>query len=425
MNSENITVSIERPSECEIKASVKIAQAEIKTILDAALKEFQKMATVPGFRKGKAPKAMVLKAYKANIIEEVKERATRTGYTAIFQTEDVQQPAGYPAMKQGDFSLESDFEFTISYETEPEFELGDYKSITIERPEVSVEEAELEAALADIAERQKKIEKSETEPAKLGDMIKASYTGTIEGEVEESAQRILKSEESWLMLNDPEMIPGIKESLVGAKAGDTVVDTVNFPADFHEASLAGKSAEYTFDVIEVHTSVLPEINDDFAKEIGLESLADLNEKIEENLLQGKKQEVEGKIQEEALKQLLALAGDFPVPPSQITEEVNSLKADKANAELTDEEVTAKAKERVQSFYLLVKLAKEEKIQVSQSDMDEQIQKMSYYSQKSPKLVQKKLEKEGRMNSIALDISLNKTVERLVELATGGAKTEEA
>ncbi len=423
MNSENISISIDKPNACQVIAEVKINQEKIKSIFDTTLKNFQTQATMPGFRKGKAPKAMVLKAYKQGIMDETKESAIKAGYNELMQSDEFTNMVDAPAVKPGKLSLDSDFQFTISYEIEPEFELGDYKSISIQRKEVSITTEEVEAALNDLAERQKKIESVKDEPAKLGDMVKASYTGKIDEEVAESAKSILNSEETWIMINEPEILPGIKEALVGAKAGDTVIDTLTFPKDFHEESLAGKSVEYTFDISEVFASIVPELNDEFAKSIGLNSIEETKEKIKENLLQAKKQEVESKLQESALLEVLKLSGDFEIPQSQIKSEIENLKKD--NAELSDEEATEKAKERIRAFYILVKLAKEEKINVSQADIDSQIQKMSYYSQKSPQLIQKKLAKEGRLNGISLDILLNKAMERLTQIATNEEITKEA
>ncbi|MGL4854346.1 MAG: FKBP-type peptidyl-prolyl cis-trans isomerase, partial [Lentisphaeria bacterium] len=276
---------------------------------------------------------------------------------------------------------------------------------------------EVAEALANLQERQKRIEKSDTAEAKVGDMLKLSYAGTIAGE-EELSNRLLKAEESWMLVDEPEMIPGAKTILAGAKAGATIEATVNFPADFHEAELAGKTANYKFEVIEVHTSIIPEITDEFAKGLGLEDVADLKAKITDSLMHGKEQAEAGKVQEEALKAALAIAGDFDVSSSQIAEEVKTLKEDAANAEKSEEELFAKAKERVQSFYYLIQLAKEENVQITMQDMENRLQTMSYYSRKSPKLLQKELVKDGRINGVAMDVTLDKTIRRLADIATG-------
>lgn len=424
MSNENIIVKIDNTAACQVKASVTVTQAELKATFDKVVKEFSKFAQIPGFRKGKAPKAMIVKAYEQNIVGEVQERVTKAGYEQVFTQNPEIKPSGYPKMVQGEFSMDADYTFEMAFDLEPTLELGDYKSIKVAVEEVEVTDAEVTDALKELQERQKRIEKaSDDVESKLGDMLKLSYEGKVDGEVDESAERVLKAEESWMMIGDPEMVPGIKESLVGVKAGETVVDEVEFSADFYQEALAGKKATYTFKIDEVHTSILPEINDEFAQQAGLKDVADLEEKIKDSLLQSKKAESENKAQEEAVNALLAITGDFDVSPTQVAEELKNLKEKPANADKEDAELEAEAKKRVQGFYALLELAKAEKVEVTPQEMEDRIKVMSYYSQKSPSIMQKQLQKEGRLGGVAMEITLDKTVKCLMDIATGADSAE--
>ncbi len=426
MNNENIIVKTENTAPCQVKASVTVPQAELKAAYDRIVKEFQGFAQIPGFRKGKAPKAMVIKAYGKNIEGEVQERVTKAGYEKVFSANSELNPSGYPKLVQGEFSMDADYTFEMSFDVEPTLELGDYKGIKVEVEEVTVTDEEVAEAIKELQERQKRIEKAdESVASKLGDMLKLSYEGTVEGgeEVEESAQRVLKAEESWLMIDDPEMIPGVKSFLVGVKAGDEVTQTVDFPADFYQTYLAGKKAEYTFKIEEVHTAILPEINDEFAVSAGLKDLAELEEKVKESLLTGKASAAQNKVQEEAVNALLEVTGDFEVSPTQVEEELKTLKERPANATKEDAELREEAKKRVQGFYALVELAKAENVDVTPQEMEDRIKVMSYYSQKSPEIMQKQLAKEGRLGGVAMEITLDKTVKRLVDIATGADSAE--
>lgn len=426
MANENITVKIDDSASCQIKASVTVTQAEIKSTYDRVIKEFAKMAQIPGFRKGKAPKAMVVKTYGPNIQAEVQEQVTKAGYGEVFVVNSELKPSGYPKLVQGEFDLESDYSFEMIFDVEPTLELGDYKSIKIEKGEVEVTDADVDAALVELQERQKRIEKAENgEAAKLGDMLKVAYEGTVEGgeELDEATQRLLKTEDSWLMINEPEMIPGISKFLVGVKAGDEVTETVEFPADFYQTDLAGKKATYTFKIDEVHTSILPELDDEFAVSAGLKDLEELKEKIKESLVSAKQAEVDNKAQEDAMNALLDIIGDFDVSEAQVAEELKTLQEKPANATKEEAELATEAKRRVQGFYALLELAKAEGVQVTPQEMEDRIKVMSYYSKKSPEIMQKQLEKEGRLGGVAMEITLDKTIKCLVDLATGADSAE--
>lgn len=424
MSNESIIVKIENVAACQVKATVTVTQAELKATYDKVAKEFAKFAQIPGFRKGKAPKAMIIKAYGKNIEGEVHERVTKAGYEQVFVQHSELKPSGYPKLVQADFSMDADYTFEMGFDLEPSFDLGDYKSIRVAVEEVEVTDEELTEALKELQERQKRIEKAEDDvESKLGDMLKLSYEGKVDGDVDESVERTLKAEESWMMIGDPEMVPGIKESLVGVKAGETVVDEVVFPEDFYQEVLAGKKATYTFDIAEVHTAIVPEINDEFAQQAGLKDVAELEDRIKASILESKQAAAENAAQEQAVTALLEQTGDFDVSPTQVAEELKNLKEKPANAVKEDAELEEEAKKRVQGFYALLELAKAEKVEVSPQEMEDRIKVMSYYSQKSPSIMQKQLEKEGRLGGVAMEITLDKTVKCLMDIATEAESAE--
>ncbi len=420
MNIDNISVSIDDTTPCQIKVSVTVPQTEIKATFDSVMKEFKKFAQIPGFRKGKAPVGMIVKAHKEQLESEVQERITKAGYEKAFSDNSELKPAGYPTLSQDKLDLNADeYTFSMVVETEPVFELDGYKDIRVESEEVVITDEAVATALDEVRGSQKKIEKAEAGvAASKGDMLKVSYEGTVEGEVEESAQRLLKAESSWLILDNPEMLPGIAVILDGATTEESVVADVVFPADFHNDFLAGKTVSYTFDIEEIHTGVLPELNDEFAQSLQLKDLAELQEKMKERLVAQKQEEIDAQIQKEALAAVREITGDFAVSPSQLDSEFKELQSNPANEDKEEAELKNDAKERVQSFYILMALAKAEEVQVTQEEILERINAMSQYSQKDPKIMQKQLVKEGKIQGIAMDITLGKTAQRLTDIAAG-------
>jgi len=420
VNSDNFTITTDKSTPCQLKFTVTVPQTEIKSALDQAMKQFKRHAQIPGFRKGKAPVAMIMRAHAEQIKAEVQEILTKAGYEkAIKENEDC-TIAGYPTLSQETIDLNADeYSFSMTVEIEPTFELGDYKAIRVETEEVVVTDEEVAAAVEEIRATQKKIEKAEPgTPAKKGDMLKVSYEAIIEGDIDESAQRLVKAESSWLILDEPEMLPGIKTILDGASTAEAVVADVTFPADFHNETLAGNTYSYTFNIEEVHTGVLPELNDEFAQALQLKDLAELNEKLKERITDQKQDAVDAITQEKALAAARALTGDFAVSASQVKSEIEEARKNEANKDKSDAELEQIAKERVQNFYILMKLTQAEGIQVTEKELIERIEMMAHYSQKDPKVMQKQLIKEGKIQGIAMDITLNKTAQRITDIAAG-------
>jgi trigger factor len=420
VNSDNFTIITDNSTPCQLKFTITVPQSEIKSALDQTMKNVQKQAQVPGFRKGKAPKGMIMKTYLEQIKADVQENLTKLAYEKSVEKNSDHKIAGYPTLSQEEIDLDADeYTFSMTVETEPVFDLGDYKAIRVDHEEVVVTEEEISAAMDEIRASQKKVEKAEDgTPAKKGDMLKVSYEAAIEGEVDQSAQRLIKAESSWLILDDPEMLPGIKDILVGSTTSEAVVADVTFPEDFHNESLAGHTYSYTFNIEEVHTSILPEINDEFAQGLQLKDLAELNEKLTERVKTEKQQAVDSEIQEKALQALRELTGDFDVSESQVKSEAEGIRKDEANADKSAEEIQKMAKDRVQNFYILLRLTQAEKVQVTERELMERIEMMAYYSQKDPKVMQKQLVKEGKIQGLAMDITLSKTAKLLTDIAAG-------
>ncbi|MCK5834605.1 MAG: trigger factor [Lentisphaeria bacterium] len=420
MNNDNFTISTDKSTPCQLKFTVTVPQTEIKSALDQAMKQFKRHAQIPGFRKGKAPLAMIMKAHAEQIKAEVQETLTKIGYEKATTENSDSKIAGYPTLSQETIDLDAaEYTFSMTVEVEPEFELGDYKAIRVETEEVVVTDEEVAAAIEEIRGSQKKIEKAEAgTPAKKGDMLKVSYEAAIDGELDESAQRLVKAESSWLILDEPEMLPGIKTILDGATSNEAVVADVTFPGDFHNETLAGNTYSYTFNIEEVHTGVLPELNDEFAQALQLKDLAELNEKLQERITAQKQEAVDSVTQEKALAAMRGLAGDFAVSASQIKSETEEARKNESNKDKSEAELAQIAKERVQNFYLLMKLTQAEEIQVTEKELLGRIEMMAQYSQKDAKVMQKQLVKEGKIQGLAMDITLNKTAQRITDIAAG-------
>ena len=430
MNAENIKITKEEKGSCELTMTVEIPQSEVQGVYDGIVRQFCRHAQLPGFRAGKAPKAMVLKSFGEKIQSQLDEEVVREGYQAAFANEDDVTPAAYPKLKSDAVDVNSDYTFTITVEIEPVIEVPDYKSINLEKKEFSVTDADVTEEMDKLCESRKKYEKADDAVASIeGDMLKVTYSSAFaEGDEPSDTERsVFKAENTWIMLSGPEMIPGTAEKLVDVKAGETVVVEVNFPEGFYVEDVVGKKATYTFEISEVHTGVIPEIDEEFAKSLGVESVEKLNESMKSHLQMGKDREEQDRLRDELVTALIGMTGDFDVPASSLKDEMDGLARNKAQQAVqsggqfempTEDEMSAEAKKKLQSYYILRKIAKEEEVQVSEEELTQQIEMMAMYSQKDPKVMMKELQKDGRVQGLAMDIAMSKTMAKLVAIATG-------
>lgn len=432
MNFDLVKISTENVAPCQVKINIEVPQSEVKATYDQISGQVLKQAQLPGFRPGKAPKALVLKTFNERIMQEVSERVISGSYSKAFQEAGL-EPAGYPTLDAGDIDINTDYSFSLKVETEPSFEVPDYKTLNLSRAEVVVEDSDVEAELDRFRESRKTYEAAEEgATAEAGDMVKVNYTGTLANgeEAAEDAATLLSAEGNWILLGEPEMLPGTATALVGVKVGDNKELTIDFPADFWGQGVAGKSADYKFEILEIQKASFPAIDDEMAKSAGAESLDALKETIKKHLESSRQYESEQELRNQLMDALIEKAGDFDVPTSQLEEEVKGeternlrAQAQQGTEPVSTEEIEVQAKKRVQGYYLLRAIAKEEGIQVNEADIDGQLELLGTYRNFDPKLMKRKMMKDGRINGMAMDIALAKTMDQLVKLATG--ETEES
>lgn len=186
----------------------------------------------------------------------------------------------------------SDFSFAARFDVHPQFEVGGADSLELFKLDEEISEEEIDGVVEKLRESGRNYEKTEDGEGEAGDMLKVTYKGTIdtEDEVPPTAERLIAAEDTWVLLSDPEILPGIAEGLAGSKVGDEKTLAVTFAEDFHEPFLANKSGEYAITVHEIHKSVLPELNDEFAGRYGAESVEKFMEMVRERITNDRKQQ---------------------------------------------------------------------------------------------------------------------------------------
>ena len=376
---------------------VVVPAAEFEAKIDAKIQQVAKTAKMPGFRAGKAPFAMLKKKYHDSVIGEVIEDAVREG-TAEVISQNKLRPATQPDVKITSFSDGKDLEFDVSLENLPEIKLGDFSKINLDKymaevPEekinldkymAEVPEEEVEKALKYISEANRETVVAEGKKAAKGDVVMIDFVGSIDGEEFKGG----KGSNYPLELGSGSFIPGFEDQLIGAEAGSHVDVKVKFPENYHAKDLAGKDAVFAVDVKEVREKKAVELNDEFAKSVGAESL----EKLKEDIRNRIKSDYENASRMKIKRQLLDVLDneyDFESPASLVDAEYKAIvdqyeqakkynqldaaEKNKPEAELLEEYKNI-ALRRVKLGLLLSEVGQDAKISIKPEDINEAIMK---------------------------------------------------
>lgn len=347
--------------------------------VDARIQELSAKVSLPGFRPGKVPAAMVRKRYAGSVMGEVLEEAVQDGVRSTLEERKL-TPAMQPKIEVVSFDEGKDLEFTLEFEALPEIGDVDYAAVELTKPVVKVADTEVDEALTRIAESRKTAVATDSKrKAKKGDVLEIDFVGSIDG-VEFPGG---KGEGYDLELGSGSFIPGFEDQLIGAKADDQVTVDVSFPEDYHAKDLAGKAAQFAVTVKALKEMQVPEINEEFAKSVGLEDVDALKAAVREQIEGDYARIARGRMKRELLDKLAEIVS-FPVPESMVEAEFGgiwtqieqAIKSDSLDEEdkgkSEDElktEYRAIAERRVRLGLLLADAGRKNNIQVSQEDLN--------------------------------------------------------
>lgn len=376
--------------------TVVIEAADLAGRLDAKLDEIKGQVQLKGFRPGKVPKSHLMKTYGKSVMGDViQETVGETSQKAIEERE--LKPALQPNIElEGDVEPvvegKSDLTYKLTFEIMPDFDLPDFSALTLTRPVVEVSDEEVDESITQMAAQQQNFEpKDEKAKAEDGDRLTIDFLGKVDDVAFEGGT----AEGASLVIGSGQFIPGFEEQLVGAKAGDDVTVNVTFPAEYGAEHLAGKDAVFEVKVQEVAGPAETKIDDEFATQMGLESLDALKE-----ALKGRIGEDYGRISRNRVKRSLLdeLDGllDFELPPTMLEQEIEQIiqqaQSEKAHSaedydpeqdhdhdhsdiEISDEEkeeFKAIAERRVRLGLLLSEVGTRNEVQVTQDEVNRAI-----------------------------------------------------
>jgi trigger factor len=304
---------------------VVIGAEELEKRLSARLEELKGKARLKGFRPGKVPKEHLRKVYGRSVMAEVVQQAVaETSREAI--SERAERPAFQPTVglpeDEGEidkiFAGTSDLAYTLSFEVLPQFETMDFGKIELEKPVAAVTDADIDQAI-DRIRAANLIYKPKEGAAESGDRLTADFVGKIDGEPFDGGS----TEDAQIVLGSGNFIPGFEEGLTGVKAGEERIVVATFPETYPEKNLAGKAATFDVKIKEVAEPETPELNDDLAKSIGVETVAKLREMVKSRLEQDRAVASRLKMKR-ALLDALNEGHSFDLPPTLVDNEFQAI-----------------------------------------------------------------------------------------------------
>jgi trigger factor len=448
---------------CKREVSIEIPAAEVKKATDTVAKRFQKLAKIPGFRAGKVPESIVRSRFAEDIRSEVVEQLLPKYYQQAIEKEKL-QPVSQPYVTDLKFEEGKPVTFKAQFEVLPEITPKDYKTIPVERQDTGVNDDEVEDALKHLQEQHASFEPVDDRELKDGDFAQVSFVGkalgaksfldkkkalaekkdvgatpaspaddnrsettdpltkasaevgdTISQAVEEEVNKPVEVNDVMVEIGGANTVKDFSENLRGAKPGDEKSFQVTYPDDFADQRLAGQVMNYDVKVQAVKKKVRPELNDDFAKELGeFATVDELRNRIRENMQAEKKHGIEHTAKEKLVDELVK-RNDFPVPQTLVDRQIDTrlergLRAlaqqgmreqdmRKLNfARLREGQKEAAIRE-VKASLLLDKIADLENIQVSDEELDHEIESAARQSQQTLESVRARLEKDGALERI--------------------------
>ena len=423
-----MNVTVENLAPCKKLVRVEVDAKVVDETFDAITKDFQKQASLPGFRPGKAPRQLVVTKFGAEIKDEAKRKLLGDSYRQAMEEKKI-TAVTYPDIEEIQFDRGQPLIFAATVETAPEFELPDYNGLPVKRETRTVTDADLDRALELLRGQQAKFETVARE-LRTGDVAVVNFTATTEGkpltEVAPTARGLTEQKAFWIDIAPGSFIPGFSEQLAGAKAADKRTVNIEFPADFVNKELSGKKAVYEVEVVEVKEKVLPAIDDALAKTLGAEDVEKLKigvrHDLENELKYSQAKSLRGQIVRELLNRVT-----FDLPETAVAAETRNAVYDIVNQntqrgisrDLIEQQkneiysaAATNAKDRVKLAFIIQRIADKESIKVTQEEAIKRAQSLAMMYQMPFEQFLKDLQKRNGVNELYEQVQHEKVLEIL-------------
>ena len=432
-----MSVQVEKLEKNMAKLTVEVPAEEVEKALQAAYMKEKNKISIPGFRKGKVPRAMIEKMYGAAVFyEEAANILIQDNYAAAME-ESKEDIVSRPTIDIVQIESGKPFIFTAEVAVRPEVTLGKYKGVQVTKIDTTVTDEEVEAALEKEQQKNSRTVTVTDRPVANGDTAVIDFEGFVDGVAFEGG----KGENHPLEIGSHSFIDTFEDQLVGKNAGDEVDVNVTFPEQYQAAELAGKPALFKVKIHEVKAKELPELNDEFAQDASeFDTLEEYKADLKKHLEEQKENDAKRTKEDEAIQKIIDKSSmDIPeaMLDTQCENMINEFAQRIAQSGLSmeqymqfsgltldklKEQVRPEAETRIKSSLVLEQIAKDENIEVSEDEINAEIEKMAaQYGMEADKL--KEYLGEDEKESIKRDLSVTKAVDLIMENVKERAKAK--
>ena len=410
---------------CRRELDLEIPADEVSKAMERVAKEFARLARVPGFRPGKAPIPLIKKRFAEDIKGEVLQTLVPQRVEKAVAEQKL-TPVSQPQVDKVEYNEGQPVKFRASFEVLPEFALGNYKNLEIEMPEMQITDERVAETLAEMQQRAATFTPVEGRAVENDDFVQVKLHGTPEGGGDP-----LQADSVLCHVGAEETMEPFNENLRGANAGDHKNFDVEYPADYPDAKLAGKKFHYSVDVLGVKTKTLPEINDEFAKDVSdAASLEELKKKIRESL-EHERDHRQRELQREKVLAELVKLHVFPVPDSLVEHQMD-VRLERVVRSLAQQGVDPRAvnvdwvslrrrqeeraRDDVKAELVVDRIATEEQIDVTEEELQHELEHVASHGGESAEAIRARLTKQGALDRMKAKLRSDKTVDWLAQNA---------
>ena len=418
-----MSLQVEKMEKNMAKLTIEVAAEDLEKAMQNAYQKAKGRISIPGFRKGKAPRKMIEQMYGKGVFLEDAVNALIPEHYSKALAECELEIVSQPTIDITQAEPGKAFIFTAEVAVKPEVTLGEYKGVEVPKSETEVTDEDVEAELKKEQEKNSRTVTVEDRGAENGDITTIDFEGFVDGEAFEGG----KGTDYPLTLGSGSFIPGFEDQLVGAKAGDHVEVKVTFPEEYQAKELAGKEAVFQCDVKKVEAKELPELDDDFAQDASeFDTLAEYKEDIKKNLTEKKEKEARAAKENAAVDKAIENA-QMEIPDAMLNTQVRQMLDDFSRRmqsqgltmeqyfqftgmtlEKMQEEMKPQALKRIQTRLVLEKIAEVENIQPTEEEVEEEFKKMAdAYKMEVEKI--KELLGDRELEQMKKDMAVQKAV----------------
>ena len=425
----SLDVEITESGPCLRHVVVKVPRADIDAVHDVAVGELSDSAEVPGFRKGHVPAGLIAKRFRRELADEVKQKLIVGSLEQLAEDHDL-EPINEPNLDVDMIEIpeEGDFEYEFDVEVRPEFDLPDYKGLTIDRPVQEVTDEDVDAYLQQFLLQYAHFHDHDG-PAETGDTVVVDLAFTHGGETVRTIEEAMLELRSLLRFQDAEL-EGFDELMAGVAAGEERTAEITVAAEADNVAMRGETLGVTFSVTAVKKTHLPELDAEFLDRLGVEDEDALKDALRGTLERqsefGQRQNTRGQVLERITE-----SADWDLPEELVTKQTeNALRREileMQQAGFTPQEIQARENEirqhaisttrqAIKEHFVLDRIAEEEGIEVDGADLDTEIQLMAMQSGENPRRLRARLIKSGMIENLEAQVRERKSIEVILENA---------